>query len=337
MQDQKIRTYNLKNSKGTEVVISNYGTIILSFRVKMKDGKHNDIVLGFETIEEYRDENYLKTYPYFGAAIGRYANRIANGSFKIDGKEFLLSKNHGNCQLHGGFHGFDKKIWNEILFDEKNNQLELQCLSADGEEGFPGSLETTICFELTDGNELKYTYTAVTNLPTVINLTHHSYFNLNNGGGTIADHELKIYADKILEQDHELVPTGNYLPVNDTKFDFREFTRLDKNWGNDGYDQSFVVENSENKLIKLAEARSKKSGLCLEVYSAEPIVHLYTGQGIPKLKGKNGIVYGPYSGFCLETQKHPNAINIPSFPNTILRPGQKYFQETMYKIVGTVV
>ncbi|MFI5187400.1 MAG: aldose epimerase family protein [Chitinophagales bacterium] len=323
--------YRLCNINKTEVLITNYGAIIMAYKIFMPDKTANDIVLGFENVHDYLNADYLKVYPFMGAAIGRYANRIKNASFRIDDKEFSVSKNWGNEQLHGGLEGFDKKVWDFVSFDEKCNILQMKYNSPDGEEGFPGNLEVTICFELNDENDLIYEYTASCDRPTAVNLTQHSYFNLNNGEGTIHDHEVKIYSDKILEQDENLVTTGNYIAVDNTKYDFRQFEFIDERI-NGGYDQSFVVEKKEDQLSTVAEVLSKKSGLRLQVLTTEPLVHLYTGQGFPKIKGKNSTEYGPYSGLCLETQKHPNAINIPKFPNTVLRPGEKYYQKNVYKI-----
>jgi aldose 1-epimerase len=326
-----IYLYSLRNVNETEVLITNYGAIIMAYKIRMPDKTVNDIVLGFDNVHDYLSADYLKVYPFMGAAIGRYGNRIKGARFKIDDKEFSVSKNWGPDQLHGGFDGFDKKVWDLVSIDEKSNILHLKYDSADGEEGFPGNLEVNICFELNDENDLIYTYSATCDQPTAINLTHHSYFNLDNGEGTISDHEVKIYSDKILEQDENLVTTGNYIAIDNTKYDFAEFHVIGERM-NGGYDQSFVIDKNSNHLSIVAEALSKKSGLKLQVLTTEPLVHLYTGQGFPKLKGKDNIDYGPYSGFCLETQKHPNAINIPKFPTTVLRPGEKYLQETVYKI-----
>jgi aldose 1-epimerase len=329
--EQKL--FTLQNKKGTRVVITNYGAIITSFKVKMPDGSDNDIVLGFDTIETYQSAGYLKTYPYFGAAIGRYGNRIKNGTITIDGKTYQLTRNMGSDQLHGGFNGFDKKIWQLIALDETRQLLQLSCQSPDGEEGYPGNVTAAIAFELTEEDELVYTYTAVTDAPTAINLTHHSYFNLNNGSGTILDHEVKIHADYFLEQDSNLVVTGNRLPVAGTKYDFGKFHKIGERLSlNDGYDQSFELNKKPGELVLAAEAIAAQSGLHLQVFTTDPVVHLYTGHGIPSIPGKNGITYGPFSGFCLETQVHPNAINIPAFPNTVLRPGEHYYQQTVYKI-----
>ncbi len=195
-----------------------------------------------------------------GAAIGRYANRIKNASFKIDDKEFPVAKNWDADQLHGGFEGFDKKVWDFVSFDEQCNILQLKYNSPDGEEGFPGNLEVNICFELNDENDLIYEYSATCDQATAINLTHHGYFNLNNGEGTIDDHEIKIYSDKILEQDKNLVVNGNYISVENTKYDFTDFHKIAERM-NGGYDQSFVVDKKDNQLSIVAEALSKKTGI----------------------------------------------------------------------------
>jgi aldose 1-epimerase len=229
--------------------------------------------------------------------------------------------------------GFDKKVWRYISSGESPHPfLELKYSSADGEEGFPGKLETVIRFELNDANELSYRYTADCDRPTAINLTHHSYFNLDNSKGTIEDHEIKIYAPRFLEQDDKLIPTGAITPVANTAFDFCDFRRIGESNGKiELYDNSFAVEKREDQLV--AEARSLRSNIQLQVYSTEPIVHFYTGKWIPAIKGKNGNHYGPFSGLCLETHKHPNAVNIPHFPNTILRPGETYYHKTIYKVI----
>ena len=326
-----IYLYSLRNIKGTEVSITNYGAILMEYKIKMPDDSTNDIVLGFDKVEDYLRADYLKTYPFMGAAVGRYANRIKNASFKIDDQDLSISKNWGDDQLHGGFDGFDKKVWDFVSLDSKCNILHLRYNSPSGEEGFPGNVEVNICFELNDENDLIYTYAATSDQSTAINLTHHGYFNLDNGEGTITDHEVKIYSDKILEQDENLCTTGNYIAIDNTKYDFAEFHSIEERM-NEGYDQSFVIDKKPDHLSMAAEVRSKKSGVKLQVLTTEPIVHFYTGQGLPKLKGKNNTEYGPFSGFCLETQKHPNAVNIPKFPSTILRPGEKYHQSTVYKV-----
>jgi aldose 1-epimerase len=303
----------------------------MAYKICMPDSTFNDIVLGFDKMEDYLSADYLKVYPFMGAAVGRYANRIKNASFNIDDKVFKVSKNWGADQLHGGFEGFDKKVWDFVSLDEQCNILQLKYNSPDGEEGFPGDLEVNVCFELNDDDDLIYEYTATCDQPTAINLTHHGYFNLNNGKGTIDEHEVRIYSDKILEQDENLVVTGNYISVENTKYDFREFHSIGERL-HGGYDQSFVVDKDGDQLSIVAEACSKETGLRLQVLTTEPLVHFYTAQGFPKIKGKNNTEYGPYSGFCFETQKHPNAINIPKFPGTLLKPGEKYHQKNVYRV-----
>ena len=331
---EDIFLFSLRNTNGTEILITNYGAIITSFKYKMADGEDNDIVLGFDKIEDYFAKDYLQQYPWFGCAVGRNANRIKNAEFEIDGIKYCLTKNRGNDQLHGGEGGFDRRVW-QFVAEGKTPQpwLELKYVSADAEEGFPGNVEVTIRYKLSDENELSYQYKATCDKATVVNLTHHSYFNLNNGKGTIEDHKIKIYSSAVLEQDENLVATGNLLPVANTAFDFRDFARIGDGLTKvEEFDKSFVVDKNNESLV--AEARSLQSGLHLKIYSSEPIVHFYSGKWIPVVKGKNETIYKPLSGFCLETHKHPNAINIPHFPNTILRPGEIYHQKTVYKIIG---
>ena len=305
-----------------------------SFKIKKKNGSFNDIVLGFDKVEDYLSDAYLTNYAYLGAACGRYANRIKNGKFILEGTEFRLTQNMNNDQLHGGHEGFDKKVWR--LKSSSDNSIELSYFSKDGEEGFPGNLETTIRFELTEKDELTYEFSATTDKATAINLTHHSYFNLNNGKGTIEEHEVKINGSAILAQDEGLVCNGELIPIENTIYDFKNFKPINKNWDKTkGYDQCFVIDNKPEELSLVAEARSLQSGLTLQIYSTEPAVQFYTGAGLNNLKGKNKIQYKPFSGFCLETHKHPNAINIPHFPNTVLRPEEKYYQKNIYKIISS--
>lgn len=338
-EGEDIYLFSLINKQGTIVSITNYGAIITSFKVKTNDTSFNDIVLGFDNVEDYLSENYLKHYAYLGAACGRYANRIKNGKFVLDGKDFQLSQNMGNDQLHGGHKGFDKQIWQLVSKNESPDPtLELKYVSKHGEEGFPGNLETIIRFELNDENELSYEFISTTDKSTAVNLTHHSYFNLNNGKGTIEDHEVKINASHILAQDEGLVCNGEFIAVANNQYDFTIFKPLNMDWNKaDGYDQCFIVDNKSDKLELVAEARSLQSGLGLQIFSTEPAVQFYTGQGLNIENAKDGNHYGPFSGFCLETQKHPNAINIPHFPNTVLRLGEKYYQKTVYKIIQGVV
>ncbi len=334
---EDIYLFTLRNALGTEVNVSNYGAIITSFKLRQKNGITNDIVLGFDKMEDYFSPAYLKQYPYIGAACGRYANRIKNGHFSIDGLNYQLSQNMGPDQLHGGHEGFDRKVWQLVSFIP-STFLELKYKSPDGEEGFPGNLETSIRFELNDQNELSYEFSAITDKPTAVNLTHHSYFNLNNGEGTIEDHEVKIYASNILSQDEDFVCNGNLISVANTAYDFRNFKSVSKEWNkNNGYDQCFIIDDKKDDLSLVAELRSLRSGISLQILSSEPAVQFYTGQGLPEINGKNGKRYGPFSGLCLETHIHPNAINIPHFPNTVLRPGEIYNQKNIYKVSAAEV
>jgi len=330
---EKIFLFSLVNSNGTEIIISNYGAIITSFKIKKSDGKINDIVLGFDKIEDYWSAEYLENYPWFGCAVGRYCNRIKNGKIKIDDQDYQLSKNKENDTLHGGINGFDKKVWQLIsITEEPFPTLELKYISVDGEEGFPGNLETTIRFVLNDDNELSYEFKATTDKPTAINLTRHEYFNLNVDKSGIDNHEIKIYSSFVLEQDENLVVTGLKKSVDNTIFDFKSFLKIDKSIRKTrGFDQTFVIDKKDDLLV--SEIRSLESKIHLQIYSTEPVVHFYSGISIPDLPGKNGDRYGPYSGLCIETHKHPNAVNIARFPNTILRPGEKYYQKTVYKIL----
>ena len=332
---EDIYLFTLINKNGTTVSITNYGAIISSFKIKTPNGSYNDIVLGFDNVKDYLSENYLKNYAYLGAACGRYANRIRNGRFILDGKEYQLTQNMGNDILHGGKEGFDKKTWQLVsLNDLPNPTIELKYLSKDGEEGFPGNLETVIRFELNDMNELSYEFFGSTDMPTIVNLTHHSYFNLNNGEGTIEEQEVKIYGSYILAQDEGLVCNGEFVAVDNSLCDFRIFKAVNMDWNiAEGYDQCFIIDNKTDELKLVAEARSEQSAVTLQIFSTEPAVQFYTGQGLKNLIGKNGKEYVPFSGFCLETHKHPNAINIPYFPNTVLRPGEKYYQKTVYKLI----
>ena len=330
--------FTLRNVAGTEARITNYGGIITSFSVPASQDTRNDIVLGFDKVEDYHSPAYLAQYPYFGCVVGRTANRIRNASFEIDGKPNPVTANFGKHQLHGGNEGFDKKIWDITGFGEfPSPWVEMKYHSPDGEEGYPGNLDVWIRFELTDDNELSYSFTARTDKTTAVNLTHHGYFNLNNGQGDIKDYELKIYSSQVLDQDEELCTTGTVTQVKDTVFDFRSFTRIGERLETvPEFDKSYVVDKNNDPagLALMAEARCAASGLLLQVYATDPVVHFYTGKWIPEMTGKKDTRYGAFSGFCLETQIHPNAINIPHFPSMVLKPGEEYKSKTVYKVIS---
>ena len=326
-----IYLFTLENRNGSQVKISNYGAIITSYRIKTLNNQFNDIVLGFDRIEDYWAPEFLEQYPWFGCAVGRNANRVRNAEFMLGNRTIQLTKNNGEHQLHGGLEGFDRKVWTPLKDKFSDNSIEFHYRSPDGEEGFPGNLDVSIRYTFNDQDDLTYEFRATTDKTTPVNLTHHSYFNLNNGENTIHDHELKIPASYYLEQE-EVVATGKLLPVENTPFDFREFRKIsDAPNQSPEYDHSYVLDEPDG-IYPSAELYSAKSGLRLSIYSTEPVVHFYSGKWTPVVPGKNGVMYGPFSGLCLETHKHPNAMNIPHFPDILLHPGEVYKQKTTYEV-----
>jgi aldose 1-epimerase len=328
---KQIYAVELTNSHGTYVKIYNYGAIISNFVVVNALGEKQDIVLGFDDFKGYVTEDYLNNYPYLGAVIGRYANRIKDGRFTIDGTVYQLSQAKGRDTLHGGDHGFDRKVWD--ILPTIDPSLTLQYVSEAGEEGFPGKLTVQLTFKLTEENELILDYKAETDEATAINLTHHSYFNLSPEGGKIRHHTHRMPASYYLQQDDNYTVTGVAIPVEGTMYDFLGPRRIGSLWDrNEGYDQTFVLDKDPGELTLAAETSEENGGLKLSVYTTEPVVHFYTAKSLAVNNGKKGRSYGPFDAFCLETQHHPNAINIPEFPSTVLLPGETYKQTTIYKI-----
>lgn len=315
----------LEHDSGASVRISNYGAIVGSLFVRDRNGLYRDVVLGFDTIPEYDGAVYRSAYPYFGAIIGRYANRIKNGRFKLNGQPYQLPQNLGNDTLHGGRQGFDSKTWTVLEYGTAPEPyIILQYSSPNGEEGFPGNLEVTVAYTL-NKNGLTWQLEAETDAPTIFNPAQHTYFNLDTVPGTIGEHQVKIYGSRYMEQDEALNATGNMLPVQDTPLNFTSLKKVNTHWNPEqGYDQSFVIDEYNGKLKLGAEALAADESLCLQVYTTEPVVHFYTGRWIPSLTGKNGEVYGAYSGLCFETQQYPNAINLKLPNNTILKPGEMF-------------
>lgn len=329
-QGEDIYLFTLKNKNGLTVSISNFGAIVQSFKVPNKEGALTDIVLGFDRMEDYLNPDYITSKTYLGAIIGRYANRVENASFKLDGQKFHVSPNLAPHQLHGGFEGFDRKAWKVEEFNK--DLLKMTYLSRDGEEGYPGDLEVRISFSLNDDNELIFQAEANTNKATPINLTHHDYFNLN-GFGRIDDHLVQIPASNYLAQNADFVVKGDILPVKKTQLDFTEFKLINRDWNPDlGYDQSFLIDKKNGSFAKAATAYSEKSGIKLEVFTNEPTIQFYTAKHLNLASGKDGQSYDAFSGFCFECQHHCNALNIPLFPSTILRPGDLYQHCTHYKV-----
>jgi aldose 1-epimerase len=325
-QGADVFCFTLSNEKGMHVTLSNYGGIIQSIQVPDKTGNLIDVVLGFDTIQEYWLAEYVQKKSYIGSVIGRYANRIADGKFAIDGKTYHVSTNAGKHQLHGGNMGFDKKVW-EVL-SSSNREVVLQYLSKNGEEGFPGNILVQIRFKLAEQNELSLTMTAQTDEATPLNLTHHGYFNLE-GSGHIGSQVLQIASNYILKQDADFVPTGELKSVKGSAYDFTKSKDIGADWdATMGYDQTFVLNSVDQKAA--ATVFAPQSGICMEVFTNQPSVHFYSATSLANMKGKNGVYYGPCSGFCLEDQIHPDAVNHAHFPNTILRPGETYTHETRY-------
>jgi len=322
--------FTLKNSAGMTAKITNYGGIIVSLTAADSKGTFTDVVLGFDTLAGY--ENY--TGPYFGAAIGRFGNRICKGEFSLNGIDYKLpALNNGNNNLHGGDKGFDKVVWDAEVVDDS---LVLKYTSADGEEGFPGNLDTTITYTLTEENELKIEYNATTDKDTIINLTNHSYFNLA-GAGMALDHELQLDATQFVPVDSEAIPTGGYADVDGTPLDFTVAKVIGDRINDDceqlkncvGYDHSFVI--GENGVMKqFGTLVDPTSGRVMTMSTTEPGVQFYAGNFIGDVKGKGGSQYSDRCGLCFEAQHHPDSPNRPEFPTTTLKVGETYTSTTIY-------
>ena len=321
----------LTNTKGSYVKIYNYGAIVSKFIIENVHGVKQDIVLGFDDIDQYVSEEYLANYPYLGAIIGRYANRVKGGQFSIDGQSHQLYTSADGNSLHGGAAGFDKKVW-EVL-STIDPSVTLQYISPAGEEGYPGNLTVQVTYKLTDDDELILDIKASTDAPTAVNFTHHGYFNLSPEGGSIANHVQRIAASRYLEQDETYTVTGNVLPVEGTIYDFLGPKPIGQDWDpSEGYDQSFILDKQYGEFGLASETLEHQSGLKLSVYTTEPVAHFYTAKYTDVLNGKSGRHYRPFEAFCIETQHAPNAINLSDFPGTLLRPGETFAQTTIYKV-----
>ncbi len=312
------------------VKITNFGGIVTSIIVPDRDGKMDDVVLGFDSLKEYISE-----HPYFGCIVGRYGNRIAEGKFDLEGHPYQLANNNGKNHLHGGIGGFDKKIWNAKEYRNGDEAgIELSYTSPDGEEGYPGELKVRVIYAVTPDNELKIRYFAETSKATPVNLTYHGYFNLiGAGNGDILDHELMIDADRYTVVNDQLIPTGELKDVSGTPFDFRKEKMVGKDMAmvDGGYDHNFVLNNN-GKFAKIAVLKESSKGRQMEVYTDQPGVQFYGGNFLDgSLTGKDGKKYYMHYGLCLETQHFPDSPNQPGFPNTILRPGEVFQSSTVYK------
>ncbi len=335
---REVDLYTLSNTSGMEVSITNFGGIIVSLKVPDRAGKSDDVVLGYDSLD-----GYLTNKAFFGAIIGRYGNRIAHGTFTLNGTAYKLPKNDGDNTLHGGPEGFNKRLWTaKDVSTPKGQALELTYKSADGEEGFPGNLSAKVVYTLSHQNELTIAYSATTDKDTVVNLTNHSYFNLTGQGASdILEHQLMIRGDRITAVDNTLIPTGELRPVKATPFDFTRPTAIGARIKQDdpqlkvgkGYDHNWVLSTwSKTTPALAAEAYDPKSGRVLQVLTTEPGVQFYSGNFLDgTITGKGGKVYNHRYGFCLETQHFPDSPNHPAFPSTVLKPGHKYATTTIFK------
>ncbi len=337
-EGQTANLYTLTNANGMEAQITDFGGVVVSLMVPDRNDSLADVVLGFESLEPYFEDS-----PYFGALVGRYGNRIAKGKFTLDGgQEYTLAQNNMGNHLHGGLRGFDKVLWQAkpASGDSSSVGLELRYQSPDGEEGYPGTLDVTVNYTLTNDNELRIDYRATTDAPTVVNLTNHSYFNLTGqGGSSILNHEVMINADRFVPVDSTLIPTGELAAVAGTPMDFRQPTPVGARIEQDyqqleygiGYDHCWVLNKEGDALTLAATVHEPNSGRLLEVFTTEPAVQFYSGNFLDgTLTGKGGAVYEQRTGFCLETEHFPDSPNQPDFPSTELRPGETYQTTTVY-------
>ena len=337
-----VDVYTLTNDNGMSMRVTNYGGIILSLKAPNREGTFGDVVLGFDSLGAYTRDAYREANPYFGALIGRYGNRIDEGQFSINGQTYTLETNNGPNHLHGGREGFDQVVWNAEPYQQADSVgLVLSHTSPDGHGGYPGRLDVEVTYTLTDDNTVVFDYRATTTKPTPVNLTQHSYFNLDGeGDGTILDHRLMINAESFTPVDSTLIPLGDYRDVTSTPFDFTEFTpigaRIDTvNRQLDiagGYDHNFVLRQQDSDSLHLAaRVYEPNSGRLMTVRTTEPGIQFYSGNFLDgSLIGKSGTPYEQHAGFALETQHFPDSPNQPNFPSTLLRPGETYTSRTVY-------
>lgn len=327
-----VELYTLVNANGLKAKIINYGAILVSLEVPDRNGKLADVVLGYNSLDDY-----LKRGGLFGAVVGRYANRIGGAKFTLNGVEYQLAPNNRPNHIHGGKKGFDKVIWRleDLRGDGSEAAVKLSYVSQDGEEGYPGNLACSVTYTLTKDNELKINYEAETDKATVVNLTNHSYFNLaGHGAGDVLDHVLTLNADKYTVFNDALIPTGEIRSVKGTPLDFTTPTRIGARIADmgAGYDQNYVLNGGGGSPALCARVQEPTSGRVMEVYTTEPGVQLYTGNWLnSSVTGKGGKVYGKHGGFCLETQHYPDSPNKPNFPSVVLNPGQKFASVTVFK------
>lgn len=329
--------YTVENKNGMKAVFTDYGAILVSLYVPDRDGSVDDVVLGFDNIEDY-----FVNGPNFGATIGRHANRIGGAKFTLNGKEYTLDKNDGNNNLHGGYDGYHKRLW-DAATDDDNNAITFTYESADLDQGFPGNLKVAVTYTLTNDNEIAIEYNGEADEDTVVNLTNHSYFNLlGEGKGTILEHKVWIDSDEFTFADKESIPNGEIRSVKGTPMDFNELKTVARdinvdydqlNWGT-GFDHNWILKTKRGEVSLVAKLVEDTTGRIMEVYTDLPGMQLYTGNFLDgTLTGKSGEKYVQRSGLCFETQYYPNAINVPSFPQPVLKAGEKYHTVTIYKFL----
>jgi aldose 1-epimerase len=326
---KEITLFTLENDNNVKLKITNFGGIITHLFTPDRDGKSEDIVLGFDDLSGYQGE-----HPYFGAIIGRFANRIAEGKFSLEGKIYKLEVNNGPNHLHGGIEGFDKKIWTSWI-EKKADELTLKLAyeSKHMEEGYPGNLLVEVLYTLNNDNELIIDYRAESDRDTILNLTNHSYFNLKSAKGDVLDHYLKMDCSKYTPVDENSIPVGEIKPVSGSAFDFTREKQIGEDFDKleNGYDHNFVIDKKENEFKWFAKVTERYTGRTLEVGTTQPGVQFYTANFLDGITGKNNIQYKPQHAFCLETQGFPDSPNKPSFPSPVLRKGEHYSHKTVYK------
>ena len=332
-----VRLFTLTNANGMELRAITYGVIIVSLKVPDRDGKLGDIVVGHDSME-----GYLTRSRFFGAVVGRYGNRIANGRFTLDGHTYQLTQNNGTNHLHGGTKGFDKIVWDaKVNADPRGPSVVFTHTSPEGHEGYPGTLAARVVYTLTSDNALVIEYSATTDKPSIVNMTQHSYWNLaGEGSGTIVDHRLTLKADHFTPVDSTVIPTGELAPVDGTPFDFRKETPIGARIDADhpqikiasGYDHNFVFKRSGSGPEQLVRVVDPKTGRTMEISTTEPGIQFYSANKLDdSYVGKSGHVYGARSAFCLETQHFPDSPNKPNFPSTVVRPDKPYQSTTIFK------
>lgn len=325
---REARLFTLTNQHGLVAKVTNYGVILTELHVPDRHGKLADVVLGFDRLEPY-----LRPHPYFGCIVGRFANRIAHGKFTLEGRTYQLAINNPPNHLHGGVQGFDKKLWKA---EPQQGAVHFSCLSPEGDEGYPGNLEVTTVVALTNDNEVRLEYSARCDRSTPVNLTNHTYFNLAAQGDILA-HEILISADYYTPSDETLIPTGELSPVRGTPMDFTTARPIGARLAElhstpPGYDHNCVINRAGKGLALAARVFEGGSGRTMDAYTTQPGMQFYTANYLDgSLLGKGGVVYQRHAGFCLETQHYPDSVNRPSFPSTILHPGQAYHHTTVYR------